>query len=1643
MIAADYQPANITSWHKGDSCLAPNPKDGTLREATIQRLISTSHTKDTTALVVFSDHNKDDAEEEEQAIPVSKLLRPGWKHFTQEKPLFPSSLTHPRACVPLELLVGGVGGEKVPYTINRYLRDYQREGIRFIYHNYIHSRGSILGDDMGLGKTVQVIGFLAAVLHKTGTWEDIENNRPQFLLSQMPSKQSKPNKVFLIVAPLSLLYNWKDELDTWGHFQCVVVHGLKKEEELARIRKGRFEIALTTYETLRLCLDQFNSIDWSAVIVDEAHKIKNPNSQITQAMKELRCQVRIGLTGTILQNNLDELWCVMDWAIPGCLGSLGHFKNKFSDPIEQGQRHSATKRALAMGRKTVRALARKISPWFLRRTKALIREQLPKKNDRVVYCAMTDFQQTVYQTVVDSEDVTLLLRSSEKCDCQSGRTRRSCCYMRNSEGVEMKEMYFSYLAILRKVANHVALLQSTAGTSKKQKKYVSAICEKVFQKFPEFVQRCKQEAFEAMSDPVYSGKMKVIQKLLKYYMQRRDKVLLFSLSTKLLDVLESYCMAEGLDYSRLDGTTKSKERVKIVKEFNSCPHTNLCLVSTMAGGLGLNFVGANVVVLFDPTWNPANDLQAIDRAYRIGQCRDVTVLRLISLGTVEEVIYLRQVYKQQLQCSVIGRESARRYFEAVQGPDGHKGELFGIKNLFRLQTQGTCLTRKILEREGQVEAGVMTTSTHTGEEKEEESEPGDAPPANASKLNEEAAKENRGASKIPRGVLDFSSGSEDDEEEQGAKRKASDPSVVVGTGGGNASTFPGRISLLQHGFSRLLQRVGVKPGSGDGDSCQSEGDSVEESASEENGEDQGNSGKKEGMSSGVGKSTSRPDNGAARDPKSRTKNVSSGSEREDGGNKNGGRQEGVPLLEESDVSGREKPGLKGWTKRKIKVDDESDEDSGSDKEKPNKATTTVPRVHHFESYSDESEDLDIEAMTRPRMDASNSRGRGRLGGNRKRQSIRNQARSKYTDDIETFTSSDEEHTPVKRGRSRGLHSTTPQTERSRVGLPRGEQRDCPDRHEVAETTDRTGTERRQEKPKAVSFTGLKTQMSPTSKGMGGTIDSVLGGVQEVVYTHSNQRVVGGSKAEERISRAALRDVFERKMYSQIPANHLLGTQESLSESPPDSPPHPATVRLERPRVDHPVTFTTKTVHHTKHTTFIIGETPQAVCRQQLEEMAAKFKLSSVHQFAEEVLRSSSAQRLAWLRQYYTSLSHPELANTVTNNFPQPDSAQPRPERTTHTPSPSAATSSSSSPSAKRMPLKAAAESHTVARKNVPEPQKKPRHPQKNVPEHQKKPRTPQTNVPEPEKKPRTPQTNVAGPRNKPRIPQKNVPEPQEKPRIPQKNVLEPLSDVPSPESEEQEETVCNARGHKRTKRASVSSSGAFGAGGGLGSPQASSSGLGPGEAAAFLDHRDRDTPSSPDLSHGWSTAPSKPTAQGRERELKPSSRTSEAVKRQRENAREQAPSTSSHRSLLTDLIGDTSILDDLLRPKPRGAQQRGSPKTPPTHALVSPSSSLTTASSSRTALTTDSGATDLIHSLSSHKPTHLVTPPRQTSKGSRKDFWDILNEGNEESINRLTDLSEVERVCVNTNFTARTRSGEEERKSVGLWKTNEKFLWKK
>ncbi|XP_039535916.1 DNA excision repair protein ERCC-6-like 2 [Pimephales promelas] len=1278
--------------------------------------------------------------------------------FEDERPLFHSNQSPLGTSEPFLLPGSDV---KVPYTINRYLRDYQREGIRFIYRNYAKSRGCILGDDMGLGKTVQVIGFLAAVLQKTGTWKDVENNRPQFLLSQKPSEQVQ--KVFLIVAPLSVLYNWKDELDTWGHFRVVVVHGVRKDEELARVQRGRCEIALTTYETLRLCLDEFNSIDWASVIVDEAHKIKNHRSQITQAMKEMRCKVRVGLTGTVLQNNLEELWCVMDWAIPGCLGSLGGFKNRFSDPIEQGQKHTVTKRGLAEGRKAVQELAKKLSHWFLRRTKAIISDQLPKKDDRVVYCSLTDFQRTVYRAVLDTDDVNLLLLSSGKCRCGSGRLRKKCCYKLNADGVPIRNLYFSYLAILRKVANHVALLQSKEGTSKKQEKYVTAICEQVFKKFPDFTERCKQAAFEAMSDPMYSGKMKVLQKLLNHFIAKKDKVLLFSLSTKLLDVLESYCMAEGLEYHRLDGNTKSKDRVKIVREFNSSRDVNLCLVSTLAGGLGLNFIGANVVILFDPTWNPANDLQAIDRAYRIGQCRDVTVFRLISLGTVEEIIYLRQIYKQQLQLSVIGQENARRYFEAVQGTDSKAGELFGTRNLFRLQTDGTCLTHRILEREGQVEVGIMTARTQALDERMEEPDPRSADAAT------ERTGGSAGSGLKTAGVLDFSSASED---EDPCCSRPSETHTGEQTGAGTSC-------IGNMGLYSVLQKQMTQRG-------------LQETDSEED------------------------------------------------------------FSQSQDEDNYEKPTtIKGQASKTLDLSIESEE--GMD-DKPQR-------------ISEVSADLEL---LPPRSHKHNND--STTGGKNHVHKRVKFADKRSEVDIESFSSSEDE-VPQKN-----------------VRCMKGPSQENKSTHKDNTTQMSFGKKSRN------ALGCNKTQSRDA--GNTGTLDSLLGGLQHVSYTHSNQKVVGSSRAEDRLSRAAVRDVFELNKHSQLPANQILDSSETSTQaSDPLLADHSdggqTPLAFGRPHMEHPVTHTIKTSYHQNDVTIIVGETPSSMCRQQLEEMAQFFGFDTVRDFADDILKNDSEQRLSRLRSYYSQESL-ELKNIAEKTFPKPNVGLKPPT----SPPPSTARQRTTSKRAHRKsPLKPQVEVPTLEVEDQREPSKK-----KRV----DKPETSEVHV--------HCSTDLTNNKMKMSSPDK---EPSSSSRHLSQRCSAPV-----------EETKTNI----------------------IGSSQP----------------------------------------------FKNKKYTSRSLLVSTDDCAASGSTQTSGSSKITDLIGDTSILNDLFKSKKKTLDQPKDVKT-------------------------------------------STCTERAKSRG--KDFWDILNEGNVESINKLTDLTEVEKICNSVSVSAKFKSNEKTESSQ-LWKKNEKFLWK-
>ncbi|KAL8605870.1 hypothetical protein ACOMHN_040514 [Nucella lapillus] len=654
----------------------------------------------------------------------------GFDDDDMEKPKF--SFSAPSEKIPFCLEESQ--NVQIPAPLNQYLRDYQREGVAFLYSHYRHNRGAVLGDDMGLGKTVQVIAFLSALMGKQGNRRDVLRQKPRFIrLVRINVRHSrgaggggqweeggKVKGPVLVIGPGGVLYNWLEELDTWGHFTVRKYHGTDKASCLIDVGRGKVEVVVTTFETCRDNIDALNKVKWDAVIVDEVHRIKGLKAQTTQSLRTLRCLRRYGLTGTALQNSMAELWCILDWAQPNVLGQAEDFGEDFVRPIEHGQKQNATKRELAVARKKKEEFAAVRNGMMIRRTKKVIADQLPVKRDevvfcrlaplqirdRVVFCRLAPLQVSVYKAVLAHPDLKTVLRLNQKCDCGSGNALGRCCYKKVKSARSPQSVMFTFLHVLLKTSNHIALLTPHGKMSPEQAKQARRLCDVAFRDHPEFMELARDAAFRTLSDPQYCGKMKVLHGMLSVFAKDHSKVLVFSYSTRLLDILEQHIMSEGLDYRRIDGSVTGRRRQEIVREFNANPDIFLCLVSTKAGGLGLNMTGANKVVIFDPNWNPSHDLQAQDRAYRIGQRRDVEVYRLISAGSIEENIYLRQIYKQQLDNIAIGTENARRYFEGIQGDSSNQGELFGIRNMFQLRTGDSCLTMDILNRNAKVEAGV-------------------------------------------------------------------------------------------------------------------------------------------------------------------------------------------------------------------------------------------------------------------------------------------------------------------------------------------------------------------------------------------------------------------------------------------------------------------------------------------------------------------------------------------------------------------------------------------------------------------------------------------------------------------------------------------------------------------------------------------------------------------------------------------------------------------------------------------------------------------------------------------------------------------------------------------------------------------------
>jgi superfamily II DNA or RNA helicase len=600
----------------------------------------------------------------------------------------------------------------IPAPIAQWLRQYQVDGAAFLHELFVYQKGGILGDDMGLGKTVQVIAFLAAAYGKTGDERDAKRMRKM--------RRSGLDKWYprtLIVCPGTLIQNWCSELACWGWWHVEAYHGENKDIALQAARSGRAEILITTYTTYLMNKDSVNMVDWDCVVADECHIIKERKSETTKAMNAVNALCRIGLTGTAIQNKYEELWTLLNWTNPGRLGPVTTWKKTISDPLRIGQSHDATLYQLSRARRTAKKLVENLLPqFFLRRMKTLIADQLPQKSDRVVFCPLTDTQAEAYENILDSDIVEYIKTSTEPCYCGSGKKAGWCCRQFVPGKSRWQSYVFPAIAILQKLSNHLAtLIPQGADTMEKQEKDKEMLEIAVPDQWEKLYRT--RDSIVNYANPEFCGKWKVLKKLLKWWHANGDKVLIFSHSVRLLKMLQMLFHHTSYNVSYLDGAMSYEERTKVVRDFNSDPQQFVFLISTRAGGIGLNITSANKVVVVDPNWNPSYDIQAQDRAYRIGQDRDVEVFRLISAGTIEEIVYARQIYKQQQANIGYNASTERRYFKGVQEKKDQKGEIFGLANLFEYQYDNVVL-RDIVNKTNVAEsrAGVQVMGIEVDED---------------------------------------------------------------------------------------------------------------------------------------------------------------------------------------------------------------------------------------------------------------------------------------------------------------------------------------------------------------------------------------------------------------------------------------------------------------------------------------------------------------------------------------------------------------------------------------------------------------------------------------------------------------------------------------------------------------------------------------------------------------------------------------------------------------------------------------------------------------------------------------------------------------------------------------------------------------
>lgn len=467
---------------------------------------------------------------------------------------------------------------QLPPAVDEVARPYQREGIAWLALLARNRLGGILADEMGLGKTLQTLAWLAGLQARGGT---------------------APRSPALVVCPTSLLENWRREAARFApELQVVTLHGLERAKVYPAARQA--DLVLTSYALLRRDAEFHGSLRYRAAVLDEAHAIKNPDSQTARAAFGLQADHRLVLTGTPLENSVRDLWSLMHFALPGYLGKREEFRDRYEVPISRDGDAAARDR-----------LARRLRPVLLRRRKRDVVKDLPEKLEQVAWCELTPRQAAAYREILEQGRRKI----EESDDERSGRM-----------------LILSTLLRLRQACCDLRLLGLAPADD------------------------AEADDEEPVHAEVHSAKAVLLAELLEEIREGGHRVLIFSQFVSMLTLLREQLDARGVGYCYLDGATKERQRE--VDTFQTDESKLAFLISLKAGGTGLNLTAADTVIHFDPWWNPAVEAQATDRAHRLGQNRVVTSYQLITRGTVEEKILHLQRKKRETTAAVIDSDEA-------------------------------------------------------------------------------------------------------------------------------------------------------------------------------------------------------------------------------------------------------------------------------------------------------------------------------------------------------------------------------------------------------------------------------------------------------------------------------------------------------------------------------------------------------------------------------------------------------------------------------------------------------------------------------------------------------------------------------------------------------------------------------------------------------------------------------------------------------------------------------------------------------------------------------------------------------------------------------------------------------------------------